>query len=137
MSLDRSSRGTSISDARLVVLVLLACAGAAGLAKQGEARFVARRAAVPALARKSEEASAATRPTSEGDRLRDGMTLDLNRATAAELELLPGVGPRLAREIVALRTRRGGFSSLDALDEVRGIGPHKLARLRPFLHLGR
>jgi competence protein ComEA len=114
------------SDARLVLLALLACAGAAALARQGEARFAQRpppvERAVPAQA-------------SQGDQLRDGRALDLNRASAAELELLPGVGPRLAREIVELRTRRGGFPSIEALDDVRGIGPNKLAKLRPFLRL--
>jgi competence ComEA-like helix-hairpin-helix protein len=115
------------SDARLTLLALLACAGAAALARQGEARFTAQQVEVHEPARAPH--------SGEGDRLRDGEPLDLNRATAAELELLPGVGPRLARDIVQERTRRGGFRSLEALDAVRGIGPKKLAKLRPFLRL--
>lgn len=59
--------------------------------------------------------------------------LDLNRATAAELEALPGVGPVLARRIQAYRDSVGGFRSLDQLQEVPGIGPGKLERLRPHL----
>jgi competence protein ComEA len=112
------------SDARLVLLALLACAGAAALAKQGEARPAAH-----------EPRAQPDAPTGQGNRLRDGEPLDLNRASAAELELLPGVGPRLARDIVEARTRQGGFATVDALDRVRGIGPKKLAKLRPFLRL--
>lgn len=114
------------SDARLVLLALLACAGTAALARQAN---LAQREPMPAVGERPPP------PTPEGDQLRDGRRLDLNRATAAELELLPGIGPRLAREIVAQRAQRGGFANLEALDEVRGIGPKKLARLRPLLRL--
>ncbi len=62
--------------------------------------------------------------------------LDLNRATAAELEALPGVGPVLAGKIVALRDSLGGFQSVEQLDRVRGIGPAMLAKLRPLVRLG-
>jgi competence ComEA-like helix-hairpin-helix protein len=115
------------SDARLVLLALLACAGAAALARKGDARFAAAHDA-PSLER-------TVAATGEGDKLRDGKPLDLNRASAAELELLPGVGPRLARDIVEARTKRGGFASIDALDDVRGVGAKKLAKLRPYLRL--
>lgn len=56
--------------------------------------------------------------------------IDLNRATAAELEGLPGVGPAIAAEIVADRERNGPFAAVDDLLRVRGIGPAKLAGLR-------
>ena len=56
--------------------------------------------------------------------------LDLNRATAAELETLPGVGPSLAAAIVEHRERFGAFGSLDELEEVSGIGPATVERLR-------
>jgi competence ComEA-like helix-hairpin-helix protein len=56
--------------------------------------------------------------------------LDLNRASADELARLPGVGPGLARRIVEERERRGGFDSPEALREVLGLGPKKLAALR-------
>jgi competence ComEA-like helix-hairpin-helix protein len=54
--------------------------------------------------------------------------LDLNTATEAELQRLPGVGPALARRIVAHRDSVGGFCSLAHLDDVRGIGPATLAK---------
>ena len=56
--------------------------------------------------------------------------LDLNSATAAALEALPGVGPVLARRIVEHRTSRGGFQRLDDLLQVKGVGPRLLDGLR-------
>jgi len=62
--------------------------------------------------------------------LREGQLLDLNRATIADLELLPGVGPRLAERIASAREERGGrFGSLADLQAVSGIGPAKLASI--------
>ena len=61
--------------------------------------------------------------------------LNINNTTAAELELLPGLGPKKAEAITAYRDQRGGFRSLDELDSVPGIGPKTLERLRPFLRL--
>lgn len=57
--------------------------------------------------------------------------LDLNAATAAELEGLPGVGPALAGRIVAWRTAHRRFRSVAELDSVAGIGPALIARLTP------
>ena len=59
--------------------------------------------------------------------------LDLNRATAAELDCLPGLGPALAGRIVADRAARGLYRSVDDLDRVPGIGRRLAERLRPFL----
>lgn len=58
-----------------------------------------------------------------------GTPVDVNRATERELEGLPGIGPALAQAVVAERERRGGFSSVEELLEVRGIGEAKLAAL--------
>lgn len=58
-----------------------------------------------------------------------GTPVDVNRATEGELEALPGIGPAIAQAIVAERERRGGFSSVEELLEVRGIGEAKLAAL--------
>ncbi len=57
--------------------------------------------------------------------------VELNRATAAELESLPGIGPALARRIVAWRAQNGPFRSVDALSQVPGIGAATVERLRP------
>lgn len=56
--------------------------------------------------------------------------VDLNTATAAELESLPGIGPATARAIIEHRQRHGRFRSVDELLAVRGIGPAKLAQIR-------
>jgi competence protein ComEA len=62
-------------------------------------------------------------------------TVNVNTATAADLERLPGVGPVLARRIVEQREAKGLFRQLDDLLQVKGIGPRLLARLRPRLSL--
>jgi competence protein ComEA len=59
--------------------------------------------------------------------------LDVNAATEAELEKLPGVGPSLARRIVEYRGRHGPFAAVDSLVRVWGIGPRTLERLRGLL----
>lgn len=59
--------------------------------------------------------------------------VSLSSATAADLEALDGVGPALAARIIAWRDSHGGFASVDALDEVPGIGPARMEALRPHL----
>ena len=59
----------------------------------------------------------------------------LNSANQQELETLPGVGPSLAQRILEFRTANGSFHSVDELDDVSGIGPATLTRLRPLLQL--
>ncbi len=62
--------------------------------------------------------------------------LDLNSATPAQLDELPGIGPSLAASIVAERTKRGGFGSVNDLRSVRGIGDGRFADLAPLVHVG-
>ena len=59
--------------------------------------------------------------------------LDLNRATAAELTRLPGIGPVLAARIVAQRAADGPFRSIDDLRRVSGVGSAKLSAFREHL----
>jgi competence protein ComEA len=59
--------------------------------------------------------------------------LDVNLASAADFERLPGVGRALAARIVDVRTREGPFGSVDDLRRVRGVGEATLERLRPRL----
>jgi competence protein ComEA len=62
--------------------------------------------------------------------------IDVNQASAAELSLLPGVGPSLAAAIVADRESRGPFRRPQDIDRVRGIGPSILARILPHVTVG-
>lgn len=66
-------------------------------------------------------------PTASGGA---GALLDLNAATAQDLDGLPGVGPVLADRIVAWRTEHGRFGSVDQLREVSGIGESKYQALK-------
>ncbi|MBL0939256.1 MAG: helix-hairpin-helix domain-containing protein [Gemmatimonadaceae bacterium] len=59
--------------------------------------------------------------------------LDINSATAAELERLPRVGPALAQRIVAYRDKHGPFTSGESLRHVRGIGPSTVRLLEPLV----
>lgn len=61
--------------------------------------------------------------------------LDLNTATAGQLEELPGIGPATAAAIVEARAERGRFRAVDDLLEVRGIGPAKLDALRGLVRV--
>ncbi len=61
----------------------------------------------------------------------ENATVDLNTATVADLDKLPGVGPATAQAIVQYRTTNGPFRSVADLAKVKGIGPSKLNDLRP------
>jgi len=62
-----------------------------------------------------------------------GTLLNINTATAPELELLPGIGPALAQSIVAYREAHGLFRALEDLLDVPGIGPAKLEQVRGLI----
>jgi competence protein ComEA len=57
--------------------------------------------------------------------------VDLNTASVADLDTLPGIGPTTAQAIVDYRSAHGRFRAVDDLLEVRGIGPAKLEEIRP------
>lgn len=78
--------------------------------------------------------SAAIAKVAPGDAASSG-PLDLNRASAAELEQLPGIGPALAARIVAHREAEGPFASPRDLLEVSGIGEKTLARFEDRLRV--
>lgn len=58
---------------------------------------------------------------------------DLNTATRADLIDLPGIGPSLADSILAYREKHGPYGKIEDLDQVTGIGVHKLESFRQFL----
>ena len=62
-----------------------------------------------------------------------GVKVNINTATQAQLEELPGIGPTYAQSIIAERERRGGFTSVNDLRSVRGIGDKRFAELAPLV----
>lgn len=62
--------------------------------------------------------------------------VDVNSATAAELEAVPGIGPKLAQAILTFRAEQGGFAQLDDLKLVKGIKDKRLKRFAPYLKAG-
>ena len=59
--------------------------------------------------------------------------IDINQATAEDFQKLPGIGPELARRIVAFRKKHGPFRRVEDLLVVRGIGHKKWKAIRPYL----
>ncbi|MBQ8880883.1 MAG: helix-hairpin-helix domain-containing protein [Oscillospiraceae bacterium] len=76
-----------------------------------------------------------TQPTEESKPLYDGK-MDINTATAQQLQLLPGIGEALAQRIIEYRTEHGGFSSVEDLMNVSGIGEKKFEGLRDYVKIG-
>jgi comEA protein len=59
--------------------------------------------------------------------------IDINRASAEELQKLPGIGPKLAQQIVAFREKHGPFRRVEDLLVIKGIGPKKWKAIRPHV----
>ncbi|MDH4063297.1 MAG: helix-hairpin-helix domain-containing protein [Acidobacteriota bacterium] len=59
--------------------------------------------------------------------------IDLNTATLADLESLPGVGRRTAELIIEYRQKNGGFKKVEELMNVKGIGEKSFLRLKPLV----
>jgi competence protein ComEA len=62
-----------------------------------------------------------------------GQIVHINTATLDELMTLPGVGQALAQRIIDYRTQNGPFANLEALDDVQGIGPAMLEKLKDLI----
>jgi len=114
-------RDWTLGPARWVASILLASVSLSGLA-WSIANFSPppeRTVTTPLLASVEDDASASRR-------------IDVNTASAAELELLPGIGPTLARRITDFRDRSGPFRTIESLQRVRGIGPKTVEKIRPY-----
>lgn len=60
-----------------------------------------------------------------------GAGIDINAATALELETLPGIGPKKAQAIIEYRKKNGPFESIDELQNVKGLGKSSVEKMRP------
>ena len=109
----RSLRDWTRNGARSVCAAILLFAGVIGL--------VGSRAHVPARSGQAIEVSTG---------------VDVNRAGASELALLPGIGPVLSERIVRDREMNGPFFSVEGLERVKGIGPRTVMKIRPHVVAG-
>ncbi len=112
-----------------VIDAVTAAGGPTGSADQGAINLAARvtdgqQVVVPK--RGAAPAGAAAAPAASAP-------VSLTTATAEQLETLPRIGPALAARILAYRDAHGGFSSVDELGEVGGIGPKTLAGLKDLV----
>src|SRR5258708_6070551 len=63
--------------------------------------------------------------------------VNLNTATALELQQVPGIGPATADKILQMRKSYGSFKSVDDLRAIKGIGPKRLEKMRKYITVGR
>ncbi|MCX7994645.1 MAG: helix-hairpin-helix domain-containing protein [candidate division WOR-3 bacterium] len=61
--------------------------------------------------------------------------ISINSASLEEIELLPGIGPALARRIIEYRERNGGFKEISEIKKVKGIGEKLFEKIRPYIKL--
>ena len=69
---------------------------------------------------------------SDSQSISDGV-VNINTASAVQLQLLPGIGPAMAKRIIEFRETNGPFRKVDELIAVRGIGPKSMEKLRPYV----
>ncbi len=113
----------------VIFLVILILAGAAfwGVRRFAPAMFLGKPdlIAVPNDARPQNQTNTTTQNKPE--------LLNINTASAEELQTLPNIGETTAQRIIDYRTQHGDFSSVDDLQNVRGIGEKTLEKLKPFI----
>ena len=65
-----------------------------------------------------------------------GAAVNLNTATASQLEAVPGIGPKMAQRIVEYRQKNGAFKKIEDLMNVKGIGEKSFLKLKPHITVG-
>ena len=80
-------------------------------------------------------ASAQGKPAGAASKPAPAITVNINTASAEELQRISGIGPSMAEKIIAYRQENHGFQSVDDLMQVSGIGPKKFEKMAPFIKL--
>ena len=105
----------------------------ASLVNEGEQIYIPKRGEKPRTITSRPQLSvgdaASNRVTGDGEVA--ARVININLASATQLEQLPGVGPATAKAIVAYREKYGAFNTVEDLLKVRGIGPAKLSEILP------
>lgn len=111
-----------------LVILILAGAGFWGLRRFAPAMFLGK----PDLIAVPNDEQPQNRTTA--DRIpNQPELLNINTATVEELQTLPNIGEATAQRIIDYRTQHGNFASVDALQNVKGIGAKTVEKLRPFV----
>lgn len=110
---------------------------AAVVASAPVARAQAAKAQAPkAAAAKATTAGPAKAPTAARARATPGAPVNLNAATIAQLQTLPGVGASTAQRILDYREKNGGFKKIEELMNVKGVGEKSFLKLKPLIIVG-
>ena len=100
------------------------------------AESAATEGATPSTAHKTEPNTVQTTPTPTGHasgKLAPGQTININHASAEELEALPGIGPAHAQAIIDYRNQNGDFKSIEDIQKVKGIKAGEFSKLKDYI----
>lgn len=111
-----------------LVILILAGSGFWGLRRFAPAVFLGKPDLIAVPNEERPENQATETLTSSKPEL-----LNINTASAEELQTLPNIGVQMAQRIVDYRTQHGKFASVAALQDVKGIGAKTLEKIRPFV----
>ncbi|HYT77527.1 MAG TPA: helix-hairpin-helix domain-containing protein [Vicinamibacterales bacterium] len=89
-------------------------------------------AALPAAAQQN-ASTRSSRSTSSRAAAAPSAPVNLNTATQAQLESLPGIGPKAAQRILEYRQKNGQFKKIEDLMNVKGVGEKSFLKLKPYL----
>ena len=92
-------------------------------------------AVLPAAAQQQKAAGGSTRTSSSKPSTVPSSPININTATQAQFESLPGIGPKVAQRIVEYRQKNGQFKKVEDLMNVKGIGEKSFMKLNPYLTL--